>query len=464
MNFHRYITELKRRNVIKAGVAYLVVAWVLLQVFSILLPLFEAPLWVLKTITLLMVIGFPIWLVFSWIYEMTPEGIKKTKAVKEEESELAYTGGKLNKLIIVFLAIAIVLLLIKSNWNQPIDIERADGQTEQTENLTSNLKALDFYKRGEFHHKKETLSHIDEAIEYYKKAIKSDSLFAKAYSRLASAYMRKSLSFDINQKWEEEAYVAAGKALQLDQTLANPHIIQGQFFWSKSHNFAHEEAIKEFKKAILKDGKSFTAFEQLSLVQLHIGLFDDALSNAKKSIELDPSNYRARQFIGETLMFSGEYELSLIEFEKIPKYYAPELRQTLLALNHFYLDRPYRAIEMLNDNLENSPNNSLANSAYAIILASNGQDLEAEIKMDIALDNSKDLIHIHHLYFQLGIASAIMGKKKIATDWLNKAASTGFPNYPLYSSDPYLENLKGFKEYEELLSRLKEKWDYFKTL
>ena len=78
MNFYKYITELKRRNVIKAGVAYLVVAWVLLQVFSILLPLFEAPLWVLRTITLLMAIGFPIWLVFSWIYEMTPEGIKKT--------------------------------------------------------------------------------------------------------------------------------------------------------------------------------------------------------------------------------------------------------------------------------------------------------------------------------------------------------------------------------------------------
>ena len=411
-----------------------------------------------------MVIGFPIWIVFSWIYEMTPEGIKKTKAVKVEESELAYTGAKLNKLITVFVAIVIVFLLIKINWNRSIDNEGGAGIIEQTENLTSNLKALDFYKRGEFHHKKETVSDIDEAIEYYKKAINSDSLFAKAYSRLASAYMRKSLSFDLNQKWEEEAYVAAGKALQLDQTLANPHIIQGQFYWSKSHNFAHEEAINEFNKAILKDPKSFTALEQLSLVQLHIGLFDEALTNAKKSIKLDPSNYRARRFIGETLMFSGEYELSLIEFEKIPKYFAPELTQTLLALNHFYLNRPERAIDMLNDNLENSPNSSLTNSAYAIILASNGQDLEAEIKMDIALDNSKDLIHIHHLYYQLGIASAIMGKKKVATDWLNNAASTGFPNYPLFSSDPYLENLKGFNEYEDLLSKLKVKWDYFKTL
>ena len=110
MNFNNYLNELKRRNVIKSGIAYLVVAWVLLQVFSILLPLFEAPLWVLRTITLLMGVGFPLWLVFSWIYEVTPEGIKKTKQVKEEKSELAKTGGRLNKLIIVFLAIAIVLI------------------------------------------------------------------------------------------------------------------------------------------------------------------------------------------------------------------------------------------------------------------------------------------------------------------------------------------------------------------
>ena len=464
MDVNKYINELKRRNVIKSGMAYLVIAWVLLQVFSILLPLFEAPIWVLKTITLLIAIGFPIWLVFSWIYEITPEGIKKTKLVKEEESELAKTGGRLNKLIIVFLVIAIVFLLLKLNWNQSDKEDNVVGKFEGTENLSSNLKALDFYFKGEIHHKKETLSDINSAIEYYKKAIVSDSLFAKAYSRLASAYMRKSLSFDLNTKWEVEAYSAAKKALQLDSKLANPHIIQGQFYWSKRHNFAHEEAINEFNKAILKDPKSSNAFEQLSLVQFHIGLFDKALINANKSIKLDPGNYRARRFIGEALMFSGEYDLSLLEFEKIPKYFAPQLTQTLLALNHFYLNNSNRAIEMLDDNLKISPKNNLSNSAYAIVLASKGEYLEAEKKMEIALINSDDLIHVHHVYYQLGVASAIMNKKEVAVNWLNRAASTGFPNYPLFNSDPYLENLKGFKGYEELVSKLKGQWDYFKSL
>jgi len=59
MNLKKFISELKRRNVIKASIAYLAIAWILLQVFSILLPLVETPLWVLKTITLFMFIGFP---------------------------------------------------------------------------------------------------------------------------------------------------------------------------------------------------------------------------------------------------------------------------------------------------------------------------------------------------------------------------------------------------------------------
>ena len=85
-------------------------------------------------------------------------------------------------------------------------------------------------------------------------------------------------------------------------------------------------------------------------------------------------------------------------------------------------------------------------------------------KMELALTNSEDLIHVHHVYYQLGVTSAIMNKKEDAIKWLIKAADTGFPNYPLFSSDPYLINLKGFKEYEELLSKLEEKWNYFKTL
>lgn len=470
MNIKNYISELKRRNVFKAAIAYLVVTWLIAQVASVFLPAFNAPAFVLKTILFLLAIGFPIWLLFVWVYEMTPEGIKKTKEVDENRSILAKTGSKFNRLIIIILILVVVFLLIKQKWQLkmdeanevfPIEINNSNPKTEE---LTADINALDFYLKGEFHHKKETFSDIDTAIVYYIKAIEIDNEFAMAYDKLASAYMRKSLSFDPNSKWEEEAYSAAGKALRLNSTLANPHVIQGQFYWSQSHNFAHEEAINEFLKAIVKDPNLSVAFEQLALVQFHIGLFDEALKNAQKSLELDPGNFRARRFIGETLLFQGNYNSALKEFEKIPVNFAPQFTQSLKALILFYLNEQEKALEILNTNLKNDPNNPYFNSVYAIMMASEGQNIEAEKKMKLALEYSRGFIHVHHIYYYLGIASSIMNDKKEAVAWLEKAAKTGFPNYPLFLSDPNLINLKGYQKYDELLIELKEKWDFYKTL
>lgn len=99
--------ELKRRNVIKATMAYIVVSWVLIQVLTIILPVFQAPDWVLKTLMILLAIGLPIWMTFSWVYEVTPEGIKKTADISTDDSITAVTNKRLNIIILIVLIIAI---------------------------------------------------------------------------------------------------------------------------------------------------------------------------------------------------------------------------------------------------------------------------------------------------------------------------------------------------------------------
>jgi TolB-like protein len=108
--------ELKRRNVIKATIAYIVVAWVLLQVITSVLPNFGAPPWVLKTLMFLIAIGLPIWIIFSWVYEITPEGLKKTVKVSKDKSITEATNKRLNIVIIITLVIAIVVAFV----NKPI--------------------------------------------------------------------------------------------------------------------------------------------------------------------------------------------------------------------------------------------------------------------------------------------------------------------------------------------------------
>ncbi|MFN2542707.1 MAG: hypothetical protein ABR514_11165 [Chthoniobacterales bacterium] len=100
-------TELKRRNVYKVAVAYAVVAWLIAQAASIVLPTFEAPPWILKVIIFVLIVGFPVALIFAWAFELTPEGLKRTEDVDVGESIARRTGRKLD-----FLIIAVLLLVI----------------------------------------------------------------------------------------------------------------------------------------------------------------------------------------------------------------------------------------------------------------------------------------------------------------------------------------------------------------
>ena len=68
------ITELKRRNVFRVGAAYAIVGWLLVEVASVLLPTFEAPNWVMKVFTFLVILGFPLALILAWAFELTPGG------------------------------------------------------------------------------------------------------------------------------------------------------------------------------------------------------------------------------------------------------------------------------------------------------------------------------------------------------------------------------------------------------
>ena len=109
MNARNIFTELKRRNVYKVAVAYAVVAWLLIQAASILFPTFEAPPWVMKVFVALLVLCFPIALILSWAFEITPEGIKRESEVAPDPSIARRTGRRIVGLTIVAGIVAVGL-------------------------------------------------------------------------------------------------------------------------------------------------------------------------------------------------------------------------------------------------------------------------------------------------------------------------------------------------------------------
>ena len=107
-----FFNELKRRNVFKVAAAYIIVAWLLLQVSDTLVPALHLPEWFNSGVAFLLIIGFPIAIIFAWAFEMTPEGLKKEKDVDRSQSIATVTGQKLNNAIIGVLVLALVYFAI----------------------------------------------------------------------------------------------------------------------------------------------------------------------------------------------------------------------------------------------------------------------------------------------------------------------------------------------------------------
>jgi len=127
-----FFAELKRRNVFRVGIAYLIGAWLLLQIADVVLNNIAAPGWVFKSIMLLVGLGLPLSLFFAWAFELTPEGIKKEKDVDRSQSVVKTTGRKLDYGIIAVLVVILVYFVYDKFGNDPV-IAPADLHNEQAQ-------------------------------------------------------------------------------------------------------------------------------------------------------------------------------------------------------------------------------------------------------------------------------------------------------------------------------------------
>ncbi|MEO9090826.1 MAG: tetratricopeptide repeat protein [Rhodanobacter sp.] len=106
-----FFSELKRRNVLRAGALYAAAVWALAQGISQLAPSVGLPDWTTRWFLVAAIIGFPLWLAFAWFYEFTPTGLKRESEIAPADSISAHTGKKFDRWIIAVMAVAITLLV-----------------------------------------------------------------------------------------------------------------------------------------------------------------------------------------------------------------------------------------------------------------------------------------------------------------------------------------------------------------
>jgi adenylate cyclase len=324
MNFKQYYSELKRRNVIKSALAYLVVTWVITQVLTTVLPTFDAPEYIAKTIIVILVVGFPLWLIFSWVYEITPEGIKKTANIIPDESITPQTSNRLNKIIIGALGVAIVLLAI--NLFKGNEVASSTVVEESAEESAVNDKSIAVLAFADMSPEKDQ--------EYFSDGISEEilNLLAKVpelkvISRTSSfSYKDKNVTTEVIGKELGVGYVLegsvrkSGNTFRITTQLINTNT--GAHIWSETYDhdmqdiFEIQDRIaavvtRQLKVTLLDDNifrtktinpEAYDLFLQASRAQLN-GTEQDVIRAEKlinQSIAIDSSyapSYSLKSFI-----------------------------------------------------------------------------------------------------------------------------------------------------------------------
>lgn len=205
MDLTNFFAELKRRNVYKVAVAYVVVSWLLLQAASIFLPAFDAPPWVMRVIIVALTVGFPVALALAWAFEITPEGIKLESEPPPNESK-PRKGGR--RIIGITIALALVAAgLLAFQLLRP-HLTRVDGPADASAVIPEkSIAVLPFDNLSE-----------DKANAYFAEGVQDEIL-----TRLAKVADLKVISRTSTQRFKS----APENLPEIARQLGVAHILEG---------------------------------------------------------------------------------------------------------------------------------------------------------------------------------------------------------------------------------------------
>jgi len=309
--------ELKRRNVVKVAVAYAIVGWLLVQVAATFFPVLQLPAWTVTFVAGLVVLGLPLALILSWAYELTPDGMERTKAVPFRESITKVTGRKLDFLIIGVLLIAVVFFAVerfgsfettptsslRTDDRRSIAVLPFDNLSPDPDNAffadgihddlltqlakigslkvvsrTSVLEYRDSPKNmRDIGHELGVATLLEGGVRRAGNSVRinvqlidaetDDHLWAETYDRELTAEnifaiqreMATSIAGELQASLSTEEVVRLG-VLPTESTIAYDLYVRGRFFWNQRTKEGFDRAIEYFNQAIGEDSTYALAY------------------------------------------------------------------------------------------------------------------------------------------------------------------------------------------------------------
>jgi tetratricopeptide (TPR) repeat protein len=259
---------------------------------------------------------------------------------------------------------------------------------------------------------------------------------------------------------EEKGFAAVQKALALDPHAPEAHFARAIMLWRPSRGFPHREALADYRQALAAQPNFDEAWHQHGLILAHVGHLEHALRDLERAVSINPANTLARFRIGVAKLYQLKYQDAIAEFDRVPRQFQPVLRSYQRTWALLALGREADAAKELSQAFaQTSDTGGVLHSTRAVMKARSGDRKGAEADIDQAIKIGMGFGHFHHTAYSIVSAYSILGDFDKAQEWIEHAASDGFPNYALFAADPSLERLRTTSRFQSFLLKLRQDWE-----
>jgi DNA-binding winged helix-turn-helix (wHTH) protein/TolB-like protein/Tfp pilus assembly protein PilF len=316
---------------------------------------------------------------------------------------------------------------------------------------TENFEAYRFYLQGRYHALKLIPPELYRGIEFYRRAIDADPLYALAYAELATAYVRLPITSDVPPHDAfPKARKAVEKALEIDPSLAEAHIVSGWIASWYEHDWEKSEA--EFRKAIELSPNNSVAHLGYSHILMNVGRHEEAVAEVKLARELDPLSLVTNALEGQVLFYAVR-EAEAVErlhktFELDPDFWIAHIN---LAKIYIRQEKYDDALAHLAKAQESSGGNTETLSLKGYALAKAGRRAEAQATLD-ELESASSQKFVPP--YNIALIYNALDDRDAALNWLEKAVQARDVRSTFLKIEPKWNNLRAEPRFIELMRRM----------
>jgi tetratricopeptide (TPR) repeat protein len=327
-----------------------------------------------------------------------------------------------------------------------------EDQRRLAKRYTDNIKAYDLYQKGRYFWEKRTGADLKKALEYFEQGIALDPNYALAHAGIAHCYGPLGyLGILAPEIATPRMKVAAIKALELDDTLAEAHTALGAFL--AFHEWDWEGAEREFKRAVELNPNYPTTYAWHSQHLENMRRLDESLAFRKRAQELDPLNLTINNFLAYSYSLVGQHDRA-IEIYRQTLELDPNFFLAHLYLGYVYerIGRYEEAIAEFSHAVKLSGKLSRASGALAHAYAVSGRQDGARKALNELLELSKQR---YISPFDIAIIFTGLGEKEQAFAWFEKAYEKRDPPLSNIKTDHRLERFHSDPRFSSLLRRMR---------